>query len=576
MKLRRMAMIAGGTLAVALAGGAYVAERSGVDLTLFVDRLIARVSLPGEAERAEPNAADDHASEDVSARKPVVKGDRLVPADEEALADARPDAQDMRQSKAAHGAGEAGEEPTSAARHAASEGGHGGAADGAPSHEAAANQEGHGEKPAETHAANGSKGHASGGHASKGQDAGAHEGGAPEWFDAQAHRLPPGELQPWRVFRRLQRVQDRIVAGEPGSLQAYREAMAHAAQEMMALPAETWRHERNVMSAAAYVLAGGRPELARHVLGMPGISADARRLLEGAHAYAMGKYYNAYNLLYEVHPELLPVSIAGQVALVKAMLMSPRDLDRATTYLAMARRMAPGTLVEEAALRRIIRIKAEAGAVDDFFRAARSYARRFPNSVFLSDFLRNFAFGSLRFPDQHAERLATEVEAIAAQVDPAARLFMFSLLARGATVFGKFDLAREVSGRSLELVQDDPRLEQRLRLYHAASSLTRSELVEEAGSQLDGIDRDVLDVNDARLLEAARMVAGKIREPLQAASLDLPDIPAPQANADEAANSGAGGHTDPMTVSNVGSEPLSATLTRSRSMLFSAKQALDW
>lgn len=556
MKLRRLAMVAGGALAVALAGGGYLAERSGVDLTLFVDSLIARVSLPGEAERAEPNAAD-HASEEIAVLKPAVKGDRLVPADKEAVADARPDAQDMRDSMTAHGAGEATKGPDSSAGHAASE-------------------DGHGKKPAEAHAANGSQAHASGGHASGEQESAGHEGGAPEWFDAQAHRLPPGELQPWRVFRRLQRVQDRIVAGEAGSLQAYREAMAHAAKEMMALPAETWRHERNVMSAAAYVLAGGKPEVARHVLGIPGISASARPLLEGAHAYAMGKYYNAYNLLYEVHPELLPVSIAGQVALVKAMLMSPRDLDRATTFLAMARRMAPGTLVEEAALRRIIRIKAEAGAVDDFFRAARSYARRFPNSVFLSDFLRNFAFGSLRFPDQHAERLATEVEAIAAQVDPAARLFMFSLLARGATVFGKFDLAREVSGRSLELVHDDPRLEQRLRLYHAASSLTRSELVEEAGSQLDGIDPDVLDVNDARLLEAARMVAEKIQEPLQAASLNLPDTPTPQANADDAANSVAGGHTDPMTVSNVGSEPLSRTLTRSRSMLFSAKQALDW
>ena len=88
-------------------------------------------------------------------------------------------------------------------------------------HEAGAAHEakgGHGDKPA--HGAVGGHGE------TPAKEADAGEGAAEHSFDAAMYLLPPGEKQPWRIFRHLQQAQDRIVAGEPGgSLPAVRDRL---------------------------------------------------------------------------------------------------------------------------------------------------------------------------------------------------------------------------------------------------------------------------------------------------------------------------------------------------------------
>jgi chemotaxis protein MotC len=551
MTLRRMAIIVVGTLAVATAGAGYVAERSGIDLTLVADKLVAQARQQYEAMRSAP--ADTHSSQTESASlKPATKGDRPAEMHSDTMPNPPADAQQVREVKIGRDVQEA--EPSArlpAAEHDPA------------NHNSGSHNSGDSERQ-QAHDSNVPSEMAAGEH-------GGESVGAARQFDTRPYRLPPGERQPWRVFRRLQWAQDRIVRGEPGSLQAYRNEMTRACDEMLALPAQTWTHRRNVISAAAYVMAGGKPELAQHVLALKEVDAEARDLLAGALAYAQGQYYRAYNLLYHVDPQELPISVAGQVALVKAMLMSPRDVKRAAAFLDQARQLAPGTLVEEAALRRIIRIKAEAEEDGAFFESAKAYARRFPRSVFLSDFLRNFAFGSLRLPDQNSGHLTRAIDDIAQRIDTDARLFLYSLLARGATVYGKFDLAREISKRSLDLAGNDPRLIQRLKLYLAASSLTQPGLIGEAKTQLDGVETGMLDANDTRLLEAARTIVEEILKPLNEAGMDLPNEPDAGS-----VHSKDGGGTDSMTVSGIEAEPLLPVLERSRALLALADEAQDW
>ena len=548
MKPRRLAMVAGGLLVATTVGGGFVAERSGIDLTLVIDKLIAGVDDSGATKHAE--ALDPSVDEAGSGSEhPIAKGDRVSGALGDAGHAPKPDAHQMREIRTAHDAHEAA--PSTQARRGSYDAGENKMPK-ADSHGIVASDSAHRDgKPAGERA--GEAGHTQ------------------HSFDAAMHLLPPGEHQPWRIFRRLQHAQDRIVQGVPGSLQAYREEMARAAEEMMALSPPTWRNSRNVISAAAYVMAGGKPELSEHILRLKEIDPQMRDLLSGAFAYAKGQYYSAYNLLYRVDPQTLPISMAGQVALVKAMLMSPRDLERASGFLTQARQFAPGTLVEEAALRRIIRVEAETGDGDAFFENARAYARRFPRSVFLSDFLRNFAFGSLHLPDREPGALARDIDTIAQNIDEKAQVFLLSLVARGATVFGKFNLARDTSRKSLDLVRNDPSTEQRLKLYHAASSLNRPDLVAEASRQLADIDIGMLDVNDARLLRAARLVAEEIQKPLNEDSLTLPKMPVTDASS---AISSEG--TDPMTVSQTGTGPLLPIFSRSGSLLSLADQAMDW
>ncbi|GIL00216.1 MAG: hypothetical protein BroJett030_01150 [Alphaproteobacteria bacterium] len=390
-------------------------------------------------------------------------------------------------------------------------------------------------------------------------------------FDPVAYILPPGPNQPWRLFRDLQRAQDQVVVGQPGALDDYRRLMADAGNRMLAAPAELWRHPRNVLSAAAYVMGGGNVEVARRVLaaGVPdGPEAD---LLRGALAYAQGQYFEAYRLFHPVRPQALPASLGGHVALVKAMLLSPRDLARAMEHLDLARQLAPGTLVEEAALRRQIRVLAETDDVNRFFGQAATYIRRFSRSAFLSDFLRNFAYGALKLSHNHEERVTAEIRQLESRLDTEARRYLLSIIARGATVFGDFELAREAVARSLGLNGNDERLTQRLRLYGVAASLTRTTTLDEATRALETFDPAALGGEDARLLNAARLVAEQIRKPLE--RVDLPEQ-----------ESEVGPELAPPVDLSVGStsqptgdlSPLPPVIARSEALLKQAEEALGW
>lgn len=385
-------------------------------------------------------------------------------------------------------------------------------------------------------------------------------------FDPAFHELPHGEAQPWRIYRDLQRAQDAMVRGNPGAMAAYREALGEASRQMLELPVEAWRHERNLMSAAAFVMSGGNPEIAQKLLSERDRLVGDLHLLEAAHAFSRGRYYQAYNLLYGVDPRQLPLSIAGQVSLIRAMLASPRNLEQAAEFLTLARMLAPGTLTEEAAIRRQIRVFTETEDVDAFFRESESYMRRFPKSVFLADFLRNYATGVLRLYEGAGSRTIDRILHAEEMIDNDASLYLLTLLARGATVFGQTDLARLASERSLHLANPGTRLAERLRLYRAAASLNQASDLPETIAELDAIDADLLGSEDKRLLAAARLVGEQIRMPLQTS------YPAADHEFDmgmETESAGTEADTKP-------ADPLPEVLVRARNILEQAELATEW
>lgn len=394
-------------------------------------------------------------------------------------------------------------------------------------------------------------------------------------FDPAAYMLPPGKNQPWRLLRELQHAQDYVVGGVPNALEGYRRQAAAASDKMLALPPETWTHERNILATAAYIMGGGRVDIAKRILSGDVPSDRAHDLLRGALAYAQGDYYDAYRLFYPVDPESLPISLGGQVALVKAMLISPRDLNRAMGFLDLARRLAPRTLVEEAALRRQIRVLAETGDGERFFAVAGAYVRRFPDSAFLSDFLRNYAYGALKLAQGDEQRAIEEIRDLQNRLSPKARLYLLSIVARGATVFGEFKLAREAVETASQLGQDDPRLMKRLKLYRAAASLTDRDTLETATRELEEMTSDALGGEDARLLDAARLVSERIHGSVQDENLPPPDESLPSPDATEERSD------DDLTVGSIrrpvdNSADMPSIISRSDAMLRQAEQVLDW
>ena len=103
-------------------------------------------------------------------------------------------------------------------------------------------------------------------------------------------------------------------------------------------------------------------------------SKSERALARGAVAYITSHEADARTLLGAIDPDGLDARLAGQVAFARSVLETGRDRKAAVSLLDWARLLAPGGLVEEAALRREIALLAEARDAPRAARLAHEYA----------------------------------------------------------------------------------------------------------------------------------------------------------------------------------------------------------
>ena len=90
--------------------------------------------------------------------------------------------------------------------------------------------------------------------------------------------------------------------------------------------------------------------------------------------------------LAEIFPEYKRSRVGPYLALVSANSVIRKDPALALTYFDWARLVAPGTIVEEAALRRSIYIASQSGWIDKSMVYANRYARRYLRSPYASQF----------------------------------------------------------------------------------------------------------------------------------------------------------------------------------------------
>ena len=179
--------------------------------------------------------------------------------------------------------------------------------------------------------------------------------------------------------------------------------------------AEGWKDPRNARAAVVFVLSGGSARVLQKLM-RSGASADINeKLIKGALAYGEGRHDEAAELLAGIDARALDPGMAGHVAYVQGELAARKEPAKALVHLDEARLLSPGTIVEEAALRRQIALLAAAGSADRYEALATQYLRRFPNSVYAGGFRQQFALaiagecgcggtGPARPPGAHAGR----------------------------------------------------------------------------------------------------------------------------------------------------------------------------
>jgi chemotaxis protein MotC len=308
----------------------------------------------------------------------------------------------------------------------------------------------------------------------------------------------------------LQRVQTRIAHGDKAAYSAQLAQLKAMGAAIAAAKPETWTDKREADGLIIYILSGGSlAEVAPRIMS-DAVAESERTLARGAVAYITNHEAEALKLLGASELSTLDARLAGQIAFARSVLESKRDPKAAMALLDWARLIAPGGLVEEAALRREIALVAEARDVSRAAMLIRQYVTRFAASVYAADFLRDLGrfIGRIGLADDPAN-YGILSQATVALPDGGRRDFLLTL-AKAALISGRFDAASAASSEVLHSAPANSSDEARARLYQAAGRVS-SGGPDAALADLQGVANSKLERSDATLLGAVREAAAQFR-----------------------------------------------------------------
>ncbi|MFK7901908.1 MAG: hypothetical protein AB8B49_03600 [Nitratireductor sp.] len=312
--------------------------------------------------------------------------------------------------------------------------------------------------------------------------------------------VPPEYQKPVMAVRSLQLLQDNIVHGKKNAFDAYRAALQDTYVALSKLRTEHWQYKKNLDAIALFTLIGGNPELGQQVLSQTSLSENHSLYLEGALAYSMRDFDVAYDKFARINFKNVPPSTAAQFAVVKSMLAARFNVDKARSFLNHARRLAPGTLSEEAALRRLVRMASDDGNLESFMRASKVYVTQFSDSFYFTDFIKNYAYSLVRMPRENESKMLGSLKDITSRLEENEQLAIMSYVARTSVSHGLFELVGWASENGKALAKKNGKLYVQMSLYHLASTIFDHTKRDTLDQDLEAINPRVLNLEDKNLL----------------------------------------------------------------------------
>jgi len=339
-------------------------------------------------------------------------------------------------------------------------------------------------------------------------------------FAPPAAFAEPGKISD--LVDELQRIQVRIAEGDKAAYPAQLNQLKAIGSAIAAASPETWKSKREADSLVIYILSGGSLADVAALLKGDAVIESERSLARGALAYVTNHEADGATLLGATNLTALDARLAGEVAFARSVLETKRDAKAAVELLDWARLLAPGGLVEEAALRREIALLAEAKDVSRLAMLTRQYVTRFAPSLYAAEFLRDLAgaVARLGLADEAANYKLIS-SAVATLPLDARREFLLTL-AKSGLISARFAAAGAAATEALESSKADSPEAMRARLYLAASRLF-SDAYDAAVVDLRTLSASKLNRADAGLLAAARRAAAELRLAPDPAVVDTQD-----------------------------------------------------
>lgn len=334
----------------------------------------------------------------------------------------------------------------------------------------------------------------------------------------------PSSSTPFEMMRALSILQDQIAAGNAIAQVGQVKMIERMAERFSTIDASVWKDKRNARALVLYLFGGGNAAALDGLITKDDIAKGYEVLFEGAMAYALGKDGAARAALLPIDARNLPSGLGGHLALVQATLLANQDKAKALQLLDLARLLEPGTLVEEAALRKEMFLIGSTGDLDKFALLARRYMHGFAKSVYAENFKQLEIKMASEIGKGDSVESNHKLEQLLNGVDRHERQDIYLAVAKSAILDGR-SVTASFAGSAAEKLSDKPDgNEARARVYFGAATVVGSDY-DLGVKALNSVDPTRLTEQDGALRASALEIAVMIRS--SASLLDAGDEAGP-------------------------------------------------
>jgi chemotaxis protein MotC len=328
----------------------------------------------------------------------------------------------------------------------------------------------------------------------------------------RAEPAKESDAAPFEIIRRLEQLQDQIADGDAIAQAAHAKMIEHTAHLFAEAKPSVWIDPRNARALIVYLFSGGSGPAIADVVPPNLVAVPYRTLYTGALTYALGDDETARTVLMPIDARSLANGLGGHLALVQATLCAGQDRSKAIALLDLARLVEPGTLVEEAALRKEMSLIGPTGDIDKFTLLARRYLSAFGHSVYADNFRQLVAATAMQISNADTDAAGLSLSRLAATLDRADQRRLYLAIAHAAIVAGHIRMASLAANEAKLRAEPGSTEQARAEVYLGAATII-GERYDEGRHLLETVSSDRLGLRDQALRASALAVSDVIRRP---------------------------------------------------------------
>jgi len=319
-------------------------------------------------------------------------------------------------------------------------------------------------------------------------------------------------LEPYKLVRSLQFVQDAVVQGDHSAMEMQRFLVGVIDSRLREAEQEVFDDPRNVDAALIYAMSGGNPATLDILAIKDKFGNFDNEVTTVLRAYLNGRAAKTQTELTEVVKIYRDTEIGPYITLVAANVTASMNDVAALKLFDWARLSAPGTLVEEAALRRSLFIASEKNMLEEALHYAQMYARRFINSPYAGQYA-DLLVDLIQ--SNYSEIGEGGLSEILSFMDRPRKREIYLRIARKAAITGMRDLAVFASDKAEALLGTNDTTPQAMAELYSGMAKIPTDGVDGVLESINGLAGARLSRRDRALREAAEMVASEVvRKPV--------------------------------------------------------------